>query len=292
MSSSLAYGLGAGGTDRWDKEVNVDAIKKGVAPLLKKHTYTDPLKRLSWPKRGSRSRGNSLDTPVDQANTSPTNAPEILQSNEIPDPATATAAIPGHTETTPQTSVSHHSLDSTSPESQLSAILSLSNTIFREDADSTKYSALSTWQSHLSKTNSVIFFATIPSPGSEADLELIGFIFAFPRIPTDYSATVADQLIKQNTQKVLHIWMGGVLSQYQEKGVFGELMQLVEEHAREKGMGDLSVATLPEKFGRMFDLLKRRGWVEIDDGHSSGSDVGKAVLMKKVATEADIGVAK
>ncbi len=300
MSGSLAYGLGAGGIDRWDKEVNVDAIKKGVAPLLKKNTYTEPLKRISWPKRGSKSRGNSIETPTEQSNTSQTTATtatDILHPDKAHEHAPVPLATTESTKASSQSQVSYHALDSTSPLPHLSAILSLSNSIFSADPDSTKYSSLDTWQSNLSMPNSIMFFARIASPETEADVQPIGFIHAFPRSPTDYTLQVRDELIKQEVQEVLHIWLCGVLPQYRGRGVFSQLMRLVEGHAREKGFGNLSVATFPKRFGRMYDTLMKRGWVVMNDEYiwSEGTgkvDEGKVVLMKDVAMEVEIGVAK
>lgn len=294
MSSSLAYGLGAGGTDRWDKEVNVDAIKKGAAPLLKKKTYTDPLKRLSWPKRGSRSRGNSIETPGDQATTSPSNAPQILQSNEVPEPAAIPPAVPEQTNNSTQTQMSYHSLDSTSPTSQVSAILSLSNTIFDATPDSTKYSSLSLWQSHLSTPNSIIFFATVPSPNTEADVEPIGFLYAFARKPSEYQDAVKKVLTQQGVQEVLHVWLAGVVQEYRSGGVFGNLIRYVEDHARARGIGKMSVATVPARFGRMLDVLKKQGWNVVEDKSVEADVEGKVLLLKDVdaGSEEKIGVAK
>ena len=230
MSSSLAYSFGGGGTDRFDKEIN-------LKPLFKKKTYVDPFKRLSWPKRGSKSRTNSVDTPTtNEAITSPRNT---TLSNEMTDSQPSNMRPqPSHNADT-QLEISYHSLDSSSPVSQLSAILSLSNTIFNAQPDSTKYSSLSTWQTHLtSSSSSIVFFATIPCPDNNADVQPVGFIYAFPRTLAEYSDSVAERLNREETREVLHIWLCGILEKYRGKGVFEELMLLVKRWGRRERCGE------------------------------------------------------
>ena len=294
MSSSLAYGFGAGGTDRWDKEIKTDALKKGVAPLLKKETYTNRLRRLSLKKGASKSRSNSLEAPADQptTSTSPRDGPA---TSPLAESTTDPSTLP-QSEPQPGTQISFHSLDSTSPPEQISAILSLSNTIFSATPESTKYSSLSVWQSHLSRPNSAIFFATLPSPNDEADVEPIGFVFAYTRSPSDYSSTLAGKLTEQGVKEgeILHIWLSGMVEQYRSRGVFGELMGLVEEWAGEKGLSRMSVSTVPSKFGRMFDLLKKTGWTVVDEVEGESEGEQKVVLMKDARGEGKeaVGVAK
>ena len=76
-----------------------------------------------------------------------------------------------------------------------------------------------------------------------------------------------------------------------------ELMRLVEDHARDKGLGKLSVATLPGRFAKMYNLLQRRGWEEMTDEVFRSDGKGgvieeKMVLIKAVEMESQIGVAK
>jgi hypothetical protein len=54
-------------------------------------------------------------------------------------------------------------------------------------------------------------------------------------------------------------------------------MRMVEGFAREKGLKRMSVATFPERFARMFEILRKGGW------NVAGDEVeGKAVLVKDV----------
>ena len=239
---------------------------------------------------------HSLETLADPSNNSPSDSPEILQSNEVPDPVMATTAIPEHIETTRQPQVSYYALSSTSPSSDLSAILSLSNAIFHATPDSTKYSSPATWQSHLSTPNSIIFCAAVPLPDTEAKVQPIGFVFAFAKTPADYPEPVKKQLTELEQHEVMHVWLAGVVQEYRSRGVFGDLMHLVENYAAVREITRMSVATMPARFERMFDVLRKEGWTVLGDRDlkSEGEGEEKVVLINDVDATSwkEIGVAK
>jgi GNAT superfamily N-acetyltransferase len=282
MSTSLAYSVGVGGLPRRiDPHINLGPIKRAAAPLFKRETYTRPLKRLSLssPISGSNSTAPQQDL-IDEAK--PANgSPKV--SKQTLEPEAKSTAVVETVESESETNNNYHgkalsspnqpeyhSLDSTSPESQVSAILSLSDTIFSEiaPASDNKYSSFSLWKERLSLPNSIIFFATVPSTTLNADVDSVGFVFAYPRSVSDYSTLIKDRLNLSESDgpdgKLLHIWLCGVSPDYRSKGVFNKLMSLTEKFAREHGFKLLTVATVPKTFERMFTVLKGSGWIEVE----------------------------
>lgn len=68
-------------------------------------------------------------------------------------------------------------------------------------------------------------------------------------------------------------------------------MTLTESFASEHGFKQLSVATVPGVFARMFEVLQQSGWTVIDrveEGESGGGQE-KVYLIKEVRQKADQG---
>jgi predicted GNAT family acetyltransferase len=166
------------------------------------------------------------------------------------------------------------------------AVLDLSNRIFNTASSSptpTHHSSLDEWSRRLSLPGSVLVFGhsnttdtDMPpsSPSSQpphTPMPMLepgsGFIFAHPR--RDSALTGAGPML-------LHIWLAGVDKPARGTGIFAALMEQVEEHARQSGFETLGVCTYPERFGRMFAILRRTGWVETE-----WLEEGKKVRMMK-----------
>ena len=146
---------------------------------------------------------------------------------------------------------------------EIRTVLNLSNRIFNIDLTQpqTHHSTLQGWQERLSHPVSIVIFAADTStPGPFA------FIFAHPR-PLD----------KNGEPATLHIWLAGVLPSQQGTGLFPMLMAGVEERAREHGIPRLSVATFPDKFPKMYNILQKTGWAKVGSEES-----GKVTMEKQV----------
>ncbi|KIW11597.1 hypothetical protein PV08_10898 [Exophiala spinifera] len=169
-----------------------------------------------------------------------------------------------------------HNLDSStaSKDGAIRAILALSNHIFdTSSGPPTHHSSLDEWYRRLSRPDSIVVYATpppsgsrdperegAPNPGDEA----LGFIFAHakvdPQLPT----------------RTLHVWLAGTTARARGKGVFAALMKTLEQHARTRGIGTLSVCTFPDTFSNMFAILQKTGWTV-----QAWLEDGKKVLMSK-----------
>lgn len=106
---------------------------------------------------------------------------------------------------------------------------------------------------------------THAAPAAAAAVVVTGFVFA--HMKTDDAALPFP---------TLHIWLAGVSDKARGTGVFATLMGKVETHARSKGVKALSVATFPDKYGKMYAILQKQGWEAQD-----WSDDGRKVLMMR-----------
>ena len=128
------------------------------------------------------------------------------------------------------------------------------------------------WQAHLSNPEALLVVATDISEQSSSSQNMnsghpVGFIFAFPKQYPE---------LKYET---FHIWLAGVGPGARATGLFKSMMEEVEIHAQKLGL-PMTVATVPNRYQRMYEVLKKQGWCEAfwkDNGM-------KVVLIKSRAT--------
>jgi GNAT superfamily N-acetyltransferase len=161
------------------------------------------------------------------------------------------------------TTPSYHALNANATSDELQPLVDLNNLIFKNSTDvsdsASHHGSLAEWQKRLNDPFSTLVYATLPSTGANP----VGFIFAHPK----QHARAFDP--------TLHIWLAGVLPASRGTGMFHGMMKQVEDHAREKGIKTLSVATFPAKFEKMYSILTKTGW----DGEQDLGD-GKVLLIK------------
>ena len=154
--------------------------------------------------------------------------------------------------------------------SEIQPILDLSNSIFGSETSApivSHHGSLEEWQNRLSSAESVIVYATVPTTENSNGAVPVGFVFAHPKRRSEEDADPA-----------LHIWLAGILPSQRGGRLFQKLMQAVELHAREKGIAILSVATFPSKFVKMYSILKKTGWEEVETFEN-----GKVLLRKDLS---------
>lgn len=162
-----------------------------------------------------------------------------------------------------------HKLSSASPKDQIACILELSRTIFEpENSTPTQPQLqLSTWLDRLSRKDACLIYAaststpttpptTLPAshqtthPTSpDTHTRPLGFFCSYPNTTSELNNVVT-----------FHIWIAGIHPSSRARGIFPLLLEATKSHARERGYTTMTVCTYPERFTRMWDVLRRTGW--------------------------------
>ena len=145
-----------------------------------------------------------------------------------------------------------HTLTS-SDDTNLLAVLALSNDIFDADPAS-KHGSLAAWQERLSRLGSSILFLAPATPDGAAPRP-VAFAFLIPRITRPP--------LKNGVSEFTHIWIAGTHPDWRKAGCLATLIRALDT------VQHLTVCTFPARFPDMWAWLNRRGWVqerELEEG--------------------------
>ncbi|EME87301.1 uncharacterized protein MYCFIDRAFT_209470 [Pseudocercospora fijiensis CIRAD86] len=140
-------------------------------------------------------------------------------------------------------------------------LFTLSQKVFSSPTDSHRPSHnLETWRSYLQQPGSILLYAT----HSNSPQTPVGLLFLHPRTAPEIGYSLP------------HIWIAAVEPESRGKGIFALLMRRMFDFVRDElGEREVTVCTYPERFGRMYGVLKKMGWEAV-----AWREEGKKVLMR------------
>lgn len=180
------------------------------------------------------------------------------------------------TESKPQ--IYCHIIDSTTAKADPSAIehlFNLTQQIFDEvpwpypppaeapnqSPETAPSSQLPAWQWGIQQPHALIAYASLSS--SPDPSTAIGVFFALPCTQPEIG------------HEIFHLRVATVKAESRGLGIFPLLMAKMQTHARNCGFEEMTVNTFPERFTKMYRILKGNGWEEV-----AWRRGGQGVLMK------------
>lgn len=148
--------------------------------------------------------------------------------------------------------------------------------------------SLDLWREKLSIPHGNILYVTSPTPdgpststathpGTEtesptdpANEKMLGMFVNHPRV--------------RDGLESYHIFISGVHPSARGQGLFPVLLDATRDYARSAGYKVLTVSTVPEKFGRMYEILSREGsgWEVVKWEGEEGKGVRKVVMKMEI----------
>lgn len=111
---------------------------------------------------------------------------------------------------------------------------------------------------------------TEPNPPNEPDEKMLGIFLNHPRSKDGLNS--------------YHIFISAVHPSARGQGLFPVLLDATKEYARSVGYRVLTVSTVPESFGRMYEILGRKGsgWEVVKWEGEVGSGNRKVVMKMEI----------
>lgn len=182
-------------------------------------------------------------------------------------------------------------LTSSSPnlETKLPDLLRLSRQVFEPEVDETDYHVPSKapqlqireWRERMSLQDSAFFYVeSIDIKHSGGAPTLLGYFFAHPRAPS--------KTVNTDQRNTYHIYLAAVHPSARGKGIFLLLLEATKVFARKADYNTLTIATIPDKFKRMYYILSKAGsgWELLEEVYVNDVEglPKRKVLMKMPLT--------